>query len=293
MSNKLPLDFNPEEYLNLNPDIKKAGVNAGEHFLEYGQQEGRVYISSKPSIGIAIITCDRFPQLTNLVTSIHNFTGTPHELIICNDSKNLSSKFIGSELNVNVIGYKNQGVIRNKNRALYYFTEINPKDIIIIIEDDVEVTEFSWEKKWIEAALLYGQINICPSWFYDENLIKHYKGGDGVPNNPAIFSVLTGQCTAVKKDLIKNMFGYFDSRFKGYGYGHVEWTNRFIRSNFGGRVVAGQYHYFGLIDNFIYQPNESFKNPEDLLRNNNYYKITANRNGFIKPPSDILEDFHE
>lgn len=104
---------------------------------------------------------------------------------------------------------------------------------------------------------------------------------------------MTGQCTAVKKDLVKNIFGYFDSNFRGYGYGHVEWTNRFVRSNFGGRVIAGQYYYLALKDNFIYQPSDSFKNSGDLLKNNNYYKITGNRNGYVFPPSDISDDLYE
>lgn len=293
MSLKLPADFSPEEYLLINPDVKKAGIDPTVHYLNFGLQEGRTYKITIPSLGIAIVTCDRFQQLSNLVKSVRNLTHTPHELIVCNDSNNLSSDYLKTSFNIKVVGHQNQGVIRNKNRALYYFSEISPKDIIIILEDDIEVAEFGWEKKWIEATSLYGHINIAPPWFFDKNHIKHFRGGDGTPNNPAIFTVLTGQCTAVKKDLVKNMFGYFDSNFKGYGYGHVEWTNRFIRSNFGGRVIAGQNHYFSLKDNFIYHSSESFKNPEDLAKNNNYYKITGARNGYINPPSDLHKDLYE
>lgn len=293
MKNILPFDFDGHEYLELNRDVKEAGVDPVAHYLNFGLKEGRGYRIKTPSVGIAIITCDRLSELSSIVKSVQKFTETPHELIVCNDSKNIHSKSIESQLSVKVIGHRNQGVIRNKNRALYYFSEISPKDIIIILEDDIEVTEFAWEKKWIEATSLYGHINIAPSWFFDQNHLKYYIGGEGTPDNPALFSVVTGQCTAVKKDLVKNMFGYFDSSFRGYGYGHVEWTNRFVRSNFGGRVIAGHYHYLALKDNFIYQPCESFKNPDDLLKNNNHYKIIGNRNGYINPPPDLCEDLYE
>ncbi len=39
----LPNDFDPEIYLLLNADVKKAGINPAEHFLEHGQKENRLY----------------------------------------------------------------------------------------------------------------------------------------------------------------------------------------------------------------------------------------------------------
>lgn len=44
MSNaKLPDDFDGQEYLDLNPDVKAAGVDPSEHYLTYGHQEKRAY----------------------------------------------------------------------------------------------------------------------------------------------------------------------------------------------------------------------------------------------------------
>jgi GT2 family glycosyltransferase len=39
----LPLDFDAEFYLVLNPDVKASGVDAGEHYRNYGRNEGRRY----------------------------------------------------------------------------------------------------------------------------------------------------------------------------------------------------------------------------------------------------------
>src|SRR5690606_26095681 len=36
-----PAEFDPALYLELNPDIRAAGANPTEHFLAYGQYEGR------------------------------------------------------------------------------------------------------------------------------------------------------------------------------------------------------------------------------------------------------------
>jgi len=42
-SMKLPLDFNEKDYLELNPDVKKAGEDPKEHFLKFGIKENRQY----------------------------------------------------------------------------------------------------------------------------------------------------------------------------------------------------------------------------------------------------------
>lgn len=39
----LPIDFDSDVYLSINPDVKAAGLNAAEHYLKYGMKEGRAY----------------------------------------------------------------------------------------------------------------------------------------------------------------------------------------------------------------------------------------------------------
>lgn len=38
-----PADFDPNVYLQLNPDVAKSGMNPAVHFIRYGQYENRVY----------------------------------------------------------------------------------------------------------------------------------------------------------------------------------------------------------------------------------------------------------
>lgn len=39
----LPCDFNPEKYLDLNPDVKLSGMAAHHHYRRFGYREGRLY----------------------------------------------------------------------------------------------------------------------------------------------------------------------------------------------------------------------------------------------------------
>jgi len=41
---ELPDGFDPVTYLELNPDVKSAGVDPIRHFIEYGKKEGRVFL---------------------------------------------------------------------------------------------------------------------------------------------------------------------------------------------------------------------------------------------------------
>jgi hypothetical protein len=42
-SRELPEDFNPEDYLAFNPDVRKAGVDPVMHYLDHGRRENRHY----------------------------------------------------------------------------------------------------------------------------------------------------------------------------------------------------------------------------------------------------------
>jgi hypothetical protein len=50
-STELPTDFNSDIYYELHPDVKSAGIDAKQHYLNFGKSEGRVYkhICGSPS----------------------------------------------------------------------------------------------------------------------------------------------------------------------------------------------------------------------------------------------------
>jgi len=51
---RLPADFNPDDYLFLNPDVRKAGADPAQHYLDHGRAEGRPYkrvgVSLRPKL---------------------------------------------------------------------------------------------------------------------------------------------------------------------------------------------------------------------------------------------------
>jgi hypothetical protein len=56
---KLPFDFNADDYLELNPDVKAAGEDPASHYINHGRAEKRSYrkglppdlgLRSKPSV---------------------------------------------------------------------------------------------------------------------------------------------------------------------------------------------------------------------------------------------------
>ena len=42
-NNQVPNDFNSQNYLRLNPDVLKAGIDPATHYIQFGRSEGRQY----------------------------------------------------------------------------------------------------------------------------------------------------------------------------------------------------------------------------------------------------------
>ena len=196
------------------------------------------------NVGIAIITYNRPNFLESCLNSVFNFPTFNAEIAVFDDASLDNSCEIASKYCKYFSGKSNEGVVVNKNRALYYFTEISPKDIIIILEDDVNVESCNWISDWTDAASKYGHMNYIPPWFFDPSLSDNFVSGLGSVADPYIFTLVTGQCTSVRADLIRSSVGYLNPLFKGYGHGHVDWTLRFINLDYGGRHTSSGHNFF-------------------------------------------------
>jgi len=69
---KLPADFDPAIYLELNPDVAKAGDDAALHYLSHGIKEGRRYRHNSQEFsaaltGVANRFCSNPPKAQNIV----------------------------------------------------------------------------------------------------------------------------------------------------------------------------------------------------------------------------------
>jgi glycosyltransferase involved in cell wall biosynthesis len=125
-----------------------------------------------------------------------------------------------------VIGRGNQGVCWNKNRVLFALQELGC-DPILLLEDDCWPAEPGWDEDWRVATALFGHVS-----YAHQKLARWTLSGSGRPTDPYVNNKATAQCSSISALLMRKV-GFFDSRFKGYGVGHAEWTTRIKRTGQG------------------------------------------------------------
>jgi len=220
------------------------------------------YIASL-NVGIGVITYNRKDHLTKTVEAIKAFTTGDYQLVVADDGSKDDTVEWCEQNNVPHTNCPNKGVVRNKNRALYYLNEVKKVDVLILLEDDCRPNKENWQKEWVIAALLWGHIN-----YAHKRIIKKedaVASGTGSSTLPYLCKLVTGQCTACSKDAIDSI-GYLDPRFSGYGAGHVEWTKRFIRQGYNGSTEK-HWVYPAINTGLNSDDAPTFKDPEQLEKN--------------------------
>lgn len=181
--------------------------------------------------GVAVITYKRPDHLAKCLDRIRQHTADPFELLVaCDAPDEAETADLCREFNAILIKGDNRGVVWNKNRALYYYMSQTQCDPIILIEDDVFPISDSWLSEWVDAARRWHHVN-----FSHPGLLGSQRPplrGDGTAEKPHVHHLVTGQCTAISREAMK-IGGYLDTRFHGYGHGHVEWTKRHNKLMFG------------------------------------------------------------
>lgn len=215
------------------------------------------------NVGIGVITYNRKDHLTKTVEAIRAFTTGNYQLVVADDGSKDDTVEWCEQNKVPHTNCANKGVVRNKNRALYYLNEVKKVDVLILLEDDCRPNKEDWQKEWVVAALLWGHIN-----YAHKRIIKKegaVVSGTGLSTSPYLCKLVTGQCTACSKDAMDNV-GYLDPRFSGYGAGHVEWTERFIRQGYNGSMEK-QWVYPAINTGLNSDDAPTFKNTEQLEKN--------------------------
>lgn len=225
-------------------------------------------MKSRPCIGIAIITYNRPEHLSQCLESILSYTASENTLVaVFDDCSEYNLEEVVRGRCVLSTGNTNRGVVHNKNRALFYFTKIVKAKYIILIEDDMVITSPEWLRDWKQACKAFGHINYTPPWFSSDSHQQFFRGGTGSALDPHRFTVVTGQCSAVRRSLIRRKVGYINPRFRGYGHGHVEWTNRLVSCGYGGQFSNGRREYFSISSGMEPLRSETFKNRSELDSN--------------------------
>ena len=229
------------------------------------------------NVGIAVITYNRSSYLNKCLSSIYASNLSGAEVVVFYDRSTDDSFEIAESFGKAFRPPENGGVVRNKNRALLYFTEINPKEVILLVEDDVTIHDPNWISEWSNATLRHGHINYTAPGFDAPSVAMSFVSGSGTAEDPHIYKVVTGQCTGVKSEHIRNLAGYLDPSFNGYGYGHVEWTLRMIKKNIGGYYAENIPHFFSIKGGVLAAASPTFRNDEELSKNSKIFAEIAKR----------------
>jgi glycosyltransferase involved in cell wall biosynthesis len=175
------------------------------------------------TLGIAVVTYRRPDRLKRSLEQVAALTRTPHELVVADDGSDDGTADELRSQNVRVVTGANRGVCWNKNRGLFALMALGC-ETLVLLEDDIYPDREGWEADWIEAALRWHHVA-----FAHEKIGEHVLGGTGTPEDPLVNYKATAQCVAVSAQAMRQV-GFLDSRFKGYGVGHAEWTTRFKRA---------------------------------------------------------------
>ena len=182
-------------------------------------------------LGIGIVTYNRRHLLSDTIARVRDLTRWPNTVLaIADDGSTDGTMQMLRERGLPVVTGANMGVCWNKNRALFLLNQLLNCDVVLLLEDDSQPNRAGWEAEWIEAVRLYGHINYAGPWLRD-----HFISGSGTAADPIRASAVTAQCAGYGRACL-TYGGYFDSRFHGYGHGHVEHTRRLVRTGYGGMV---------------------------------------------------------
>ena len=181
-------------------------------------------------IGIGVVTYNRRGYLERCLSKIRAHTKSEHVIVVADDGSQDDTVEYCRSKKIRVVTGRNRGVCWNKNRALFALEALGC-DPILLVEDDCLPTEDNWDFHWRVATALFGHVS------YAHPKLEQWKiSGTGTAIDPIVNNKSTAQCSSISGALMRSV-GFFDSRFKGYGVGHAEWTTRIKRAGGGFKVV--------------------------------------------------------
>ena len=222
------------------------------------------------TLGIGVVTRNRVSVLRTCLEQLLTNTRASFRLVVADDgSEDGTSAWIRS-VRIPFVAGPRKGCAWNKNRALFFLLERTECDPILLLEDDTWPTAAGWDQLWIEAVLRWDHVNYC--YGFDA---RDLPPGEGTPGNPYQCLAFGGACTISTRRALRRV-GYLNTRFKGYGWEHVEWSHRF-RTHYD--------HVWRLRENALpcldcgvraHWPSSSFNRQEFDLNGGVYAQIRAN-----------------
>ncbi|HWY89186.1 MAG TPA: glycosyltransferase [Solirubrobacteraceae bacterium] len=182
-------------------------------------------------VGIAIVTYERRSLLERLVGALRELTGDPYELVVADDGSRDGSVEWCRSRGLRVVSGTNRGVAWNKNRGLFALAQLGC-DPLLLIEDDAYPVVRGWERDWIEATRRWHHLA-----YHHAKAALHTVSGSGTPADPFVSPAASAVCLSVSAEVLERV-GFFDSRFRGWGHEHAEWTTRIKRAGYGYKEIT-------------------------------------------------------
>ena len=199
------------------------------------------------TIGLGIITYNREIALKSLLNSLYlnGVLDQSSNIIVCDDCSSYDIKSLTNDYNVKLVQTKgNMGVVYSKNNALYNLFEKQNCDNVLLLEDDVICISNQLLPLWDNIINIFNHVN----YLHPHDFDKYYTYE---PDKVYLTPRLTAQAMGISRKVFDDI-GYFNPLFKGYGYGHTEYSERALRMGYGGKM----FKYYAT-KGFI-QPNEIF-----------------------------------
>lgn len=196
-----------------------------------GASEGSLGRTGGGRLGIAVVTYRRPERLRLLVDAIERLTSSPHHLVVADDGGDDGTVEWCRGRGHTAITGPNRGVAWNKNRGLFALAALGC-DPLLLIEDDVNPVAPGWELDWVEGTRRWHHLA-----YLHPKVAKHTVSGEGTPRAPFVNPAATAQCLSVSAQVLDQV-GFLDSRFRGWGHEHAEWTTRIKRAGYGFQEIV-------------------------------------------------------
>jgi GT2 family glycosyltransferase len=184
-----------------------------------------------PGLGIAVVTYRRREHLERLLAEIARLTEAPHLVVVAEDGGEDGAARWCRGQGHTVVSGSNRGVAWNKNRGLFALAALGC-DPILVLEDDVYPIARGWEREWIEGTSRWHHLA-----YLHPKVARHTVSGAGTAADPWVNPAATAQCLSISAEVLERV-GYLDSRFRGWGHEHAEWTTRIKRAGYGFQPIT-------------------------------------------------------
>lgn len=190
-------------------------------------------------IGIGIPTYNRLDSLKNTIESIVTHTDMHHEgYVVVDGADDGTREWLRDNFIKHIFHHENKGVCYAKNEILTHFKD---HDYVFIIEDDVTLLKHGLLELYIRAIEVFDiqHWNFLAPWQRVSR--KPHRQREGL--TMMLSQKLGGALSVYTKEVIEKV-GAFNPEFKGYGYGHCEYTLRAARAG----LTTGWCEFAHLVD---------------------------------------------